>query len=350
MCLIIHNPKALDIPLDVLESCCWTNPDGFGIFYHDTGETRRTMDYDIARELCAKHKGRPFTAHFRYATSGKVNPKSCHPFRIDDRYSLMMNGTIARLVSKKQVDTVALCRLLKGMTLDQMRGVLGTYDCRFALLDREQGHAHIINRDLWYERGGILYSKSNCFHDPNPPTWGGKSKATKDKDYWVTDQFDDLDDGWDSYDRMRPLSKGKGKGVDKIATPEDAGDPVKDKSIVMAVYGTLKGGRGNHRLLQYCDYLGPAVTNDRMPMCGSGIPFLLDRPGDRDGHYVQVELYRVPVSELPRIDGLEGHPNFYRRDVRAFRKPDGSVILAWVYLIPRERVGDYDTGVYIDRF
>jgi predicted glutamine amidotransferase len=73
---------------------------------------------------------RGYTCHFRYSTSGKVGKKQCHPFHIDDHYSLMMNGTIERLVSAKSVDTQELCKILAGLDEERILSILRTYSCK----------------------------------------------------------------------------------------------------------------------------------------------------------------------------------------------------------------------------
>jgi hypothetical protein len=164
MCLIIHNPKAKEIQYDILDNALYLNPDGFGIFYHDTGEIQHTMSSAKVDDLLDTK--RPYTAHFRYATSGLIGAKQCHPFEIDGTYSLMMNGTIERLVSRKSVDTVELCKILNGLSEAKMLDVLRTYACRFTLLNRKTGDVAVVNKDLWHKRDGVLYSKANCFPVP----------------------------------------------------------------------------------------------------------------------------------------------------------------------------------------
>lgn len=83
--------------------------------------------------------------------------------------------------------------------------------------------------------------------------------------------------------------------------------------MLVAVYGTLKRGYGNHRLLNDCHHVGddylanfcmyslgayPAVKNDK------------DSP-----HAISVEVYEVDDKALVDLDRLEGHPRFYQRQV-----------------------------------
>jgi gamma-glutamylaminecyclotransferase len=71
------------------------------------------------------------------------------------------------------------------------------------------------------------------------------------------------------------------------------------------VYGTLKKGWGNNRLMVEgnAKFLGPAVTMDSFKLYGMGVPFM--RPGGDD--VVAGEVYEVDDATLARLDRLEGH-------------------------------------------
>lgn len=88
-----------------------------------------------------------------------------------------------------------------------------------------------------------------------------------------------------------------------------------DVTTLIFVYGTLKRGFYNHKLLDDlirsggAAYLGPCTTVEAFPLvCGPhGIPFLINLPGS--GLRVRGELYSVStVHELDELEGLEqGH-------------------------------------------
>ncbi|XP_020548877.1 putative gamma-glutamylcyclotransferase At3g02910 [Sesamum indicum] len=87
------------------------------------------------------------------------------------------------------------------------------------------------------------------------------------------------------------------------------------------VYGTLKRGFYNHRLIddlmrpRHAVYLGPHTTVQPFPLvCGPhGIPYLINLPGC--GHRVLGELYSVSSGHArSRLDDLEGvHQGHYER-------------------------------------
>lgn len=115
----------------------------------------------------------------------------------------------------------------------------------------------------------------------------------------------------------------------------DAGIGDWDDLDVLAVYGTLKMGYGNHRLLEGADFLGEAETVEKLRMTCNGIPYLYDGKSE-EGHQVEVELYEVKgVNAKIDIDHLEGHPSHYRRTRKQFVTPMGIECEAWVYVSAR---------------
>lgn len=79
----------------------------------------------------------------------------------------------------------------------------------------------------------------------------------------------------------------------------------------LLTYGTLCRGMSNHHYLDGAKFLGEAFTKDKLPMVVAGIPYLFNIPGK--GRQVHGEVFEVDDEQLARIDRLEGHPNWYRR-------------------------------------
>lgn len=82
------------------------------------------------------------------------------------------------------------------------------------------------------------------------------------------------------------------------------------------VYGTLKRGNGNNRLLvgHNSVFVSPAVTKDKF-LLNDGFPFVfpLDDKHEKHAGRVRGDLYRVSDAGLRACDALEGHPNAYCR-------------------------------------
>lgn len=103
---------------------------------------------------------------------------------------------------------------------------------------------------------------------------------------------------------------------------------------LVAVYGSLRQGKGNHRILnnEQTEYLGTCrVEGFDMYSMGS-FPFITDGDGE-----ITVEVYRVTdETTAQRLDNLEGYPSFYNR-----KQVQTEYGLAWIYFI-----NDYDVSRY----
>ncbi len=99
------------------------------------------------------------------------------------------------------------------------------------------------------------------------------------------------------------------------------------------VYGTLLRGEGNHRVLCGGEFVREATTRAEFSMFSLGA-----FPGvSRGGRTAIVgEVFVVDELVLARLDALEGHPSFYRREEIAL--DDGEVVSA--YLLPFESYAD----------
>lgn len=115
---------------------------------------------------------------------------------------------------------------------------------------------------------------------------------------------------------------------------------------VVAVYGTLKKGYGNHRLLEDDDvsYLGTAFTVEKYSMADDQwVPHVVD-DDHADAKNIVVELYEIADSYvgdqvLNSLDTLEGHPRHYCRTKIKVNK-EGHLVDAWLYFSPRTSYSD----------
>jgi gamma-glutamylcyclotransferase (GGCT)/AIG2-like uncharacterized protein YtfP len=115
-----------------------------------------------------------------------------------------------------------------------------------------------------------------------------------------------------------------------------------DNMLVM-VYGSLKEGFGNHRLLIGQEYLGTFHTQDEdfFMISLGGFPGVHRGGAGR----IQGEIYRVTEECFRRLDGLEGNGFFYtREEVDAYKVygtddklvTDLEMLRAWMYILPRD--------------
>ncbi len=101
------------------------------------------------------------------------------------------------------------------------------------------------------------------------------------------------------------------------------------RKAVVAVYGTLKTGYGNHYYLTRpgVKYLGEAVSVDKFALGHSAFPAVSP---DQKGGQILVELYAVPSRVLKDLDRLEGYPSFYDRKLFQFKLKD-VIVPAYLY-------------------
>jgi gamma-glutamylcyclotransferase (GGCT)/AIG2-like uncharacterized protein YtfP len=107
---------------------------------------------------------------------------------------------------------------------------------------------------------------------------------------------------------------------------------------LVAVYGTLKRGEGNYHLLRSAEYLGRGKTAEKFPLVVSGLPYLYKESGV--GYNVEVDVFKVSDQRLARLDQLESHPKWYKREqVNILVK--GKQLKCWVYFMTEPRRTGY---------
>ena len=245
MCVIIIKQKKQMMPREVAKTSARINPHGLGVMWLDTFE----VTYHKSSEYNIIVTDRPFIAHFRYATIGKICQENTHPFVCGNNKDelLMMNGTINGYGNEKMTDSEDLAISLGDAPRHTWKKMLAKFDCRFVSINTRTRSFQIYNRDLYTYRDGIWYSKANVLQDH-----------------------------------------------------------------LVAVYGTLKKGYGNyHRYLQSAKYIGRGETKDQYPLVVSGLPYLLEKKNQ--GANVTIDLFKVSDAQLIKLDSLEGHPNWYIR-------------------------------------
>ncbi len=116
-----------------LENSAVINPDGLGIVWLDTYEVTYHNSTDW-RELITD---RPYIAHFRYATVGKINRENTHPFVCGKQTDelLMMNGTIKGLGNDEKTDSRVLAENLGDIPRADWKAELEQHASRFVSIN-----------------------------------------------------------------------------------------------------------------------------------------------------------------------------------------------------------------------
>lgn len=111
--------------------------------------------------------------------------------------------------------------------------------------------------------------------------------------------------------------------------------------IRVGVYGSLRKHLGNHYLLDGAEYLGEAKVKDSMRMVSLGhFPAVVKCTPDVATN-ITLEVYKIDDATLGRLDGLEGHPDWYRREKVMTRFKN-----VWVYMMDAN--SGYDTHNPVD--
>jgi gamma-glutamylaminecyclotransferase len=102
------------------------------------------------------------------------------------------------------------------------------------------------------------------------------------------------------------------------------------------VYGSLKKGLGNHRLLEQSKFLGRCFIEGRYKFLSlGGFPGLVMDDSSAITRVVG-EVYQINEDALRSLDWLEGHPRFYKRHKVATPWKN-----AWCYFLPQSYIGRY---------
>ena len=98
------------------------------------------------------------------------------------------------------------------------------------------------------------------------------------------------------------------------------------------VYGSLKRGLHNHRVLGDAEFVKSTVTKDKYYMYGMGsFPAVTDK---RKEAHIQGEVYSIDSLHLEDLDHLEGNGSFYKRKMVRLR---GFPTPVWMYFIMDKR-------------
>ncbi|MES2626897.1 MAG: hypothetical protein V4628_16545 [Pseudomonadota bacterium] len=181
MCLLIHKPKDIELPPQLLDSAVEFNPHGFGFMSFDAnGQLVIRRRYQTSRDelnaLYEEFKKSECVIHLRYGTSGVIDAENTHPIRITDDIYMAHNGTInMNRHTDDRSDTWHLVHdylepILRNrpeLLHDRFFHELVTSWCgpqnKFVFMDAKSQKTVVINREQGFEIEGLWLSNLRWF-------------------------------------------------------------------------------------------------------------------------------------------------------------------------------------------
>ena len=115
------------------------------------------------------------------------------------------------------------------------------------------------------------------------------------------------------------------------------------KPFLCAVYGTLKKGHGNHRVLGDSEFIGECISEQDYKMYSVNDWYPAVVFGGNDAIYM--EVYKVESQEIADdLDRLEGYPDLYIKDT--INTPYGEATI-YLYNLEVERLDIVKTGNWV---
>lgn len=259
MCILAIKPKGhqlTEVNEERLRIGAVKNPDGYGYYAYNTSTREEEVFHTFSpREFVDRvvDRGTPewvLVYHARIKTAGDESIDNLHPFAIKDGWYVFQNGTVTGMdKDKKWSDTAILAKLTSKFS----KHTATSYAAFSTMLTLMESARFVFIR--------------------------------KDKYFIANEDVGTWEDGvWYSNDRVFK-------------------EPV-------FVYGTLKDGGVNDTYVWGNVRRHKARTYEKRPLLADGLPKMFN---DIGGHQVKGELVFVSQKNVEHMDGLEGHPKFYKR-------------------------------------
>ncbi len=111
------------------------------------------------------------------------------------------------------------------------------------------------------------------------------------------------------------------------------------------VYGTLRNGCSNHRLIAHAECLGQGRSQRSFSLYLGDFPYAVSQEATGP---IRGEVYRVNQDTRLQVDLLEGHPHWYCRQKETICLDSGELVQAWIYFFPEPRGRLVPSGDFLD--
>ena len=238
MCIAITKPADTQPDWEAYRHGFNRNPDGWGFAVPDNGRVLIRKDLSKFEDFRAEFEcftDRPALIHFRIKTSGEINKRNCHPFRLTDNLAMIHNGMLdieCSLRSDKSDTWHFVKQVLRPMAAADPR-FAWNIGCTF-LGEQFVGYNKVAFLDaagefaVWNKSAGVTEKDGHWYSNtsyikPKPFQYSGlKTYSTKGKPKskhlgWVNEPMQSAIDKWEDesyyFEDDDPIVNALGKGL-----------------------------------------------------------------------------------------------------------------------------------------
>jgi len=298
---MLVKPAGKQVDFSKMDKAQKHNGDGYGVAWFEDGFVKeyKSFNYNQFKGVVAALKQHQVVVHLRYATKGNKSYSNIHPFMVPSGV-MFHNGTMWGLGDTVTSDSQELANTISECTYEAIEDIEPLI--RPFINDK-------INRLVFFEDSGRV-------------TIMNKDLGVTEDGIWYSNDYHKKDEGWC---RVGDKPKVDPKPKMEIVKPS--------KKHKVFVYGTLKRGYHNHRLLKDATMLGKAFTADNWTMVGKDMsfPYVLEQH-DTVGTNVIGEVYHVSDAELKTLNTLEGVPYHYKPQLVEVQYDDNTIDEVLMYV------------------
>ena len=344
-------------------------------------------------------EARPYVAHARYMTKGKICKENIHLFEQGD-WLVAMNGTISGFADATANDTRLAMDILKTIPRKKDKiAFMEKWEARFLCVNRKTNE--VIRTGTWIEKEGVQYSKNNVletfrkkevgyaagayYNDhynyaeySSSPPFSGKSnkqnsilKAKLDdctyvlKDnMWVTKSS--LTKGlYGTKEDTREFGILKDSGTSKVKegviTTTRASNVIVNKSlnvisteangfVLVSVYGYLLSNYKCREILDRASFIQASRSVAKLSMIEHmGTSYMLPE-SDKDSKIVNFLTYQLKINEFKELMAAACSPNYVIPDRKSVVLDDltNTTVVSYVFVLnARNTVDSISSGTRV---